>query len=149
MEIFDPEFRSPISSEKLNLFNSYGLIGALGITVTDVDNEKTLGYLEIDQRHMAPNGYLHAGTVLSLADTLCGIGCQLSLPQDASTFTTIEIKSNFFSTAVAGKILGTARALHRGRSTQVWDCTVTSEVTGKIMSEFRCTQLVVYPREDS
>lgn len=149
MVFFDPQFRYPMSSEKLSTFNSFGLIGALGITVTDVDDDRTLGFLEIDQRHMAPNGYLHAGAVLSLADTLCGIGCQLSLPQGASTFTTIEVKSNFLSTAVEGKILGLAKAIHQGKSTQVWDCTITSEVTGKVMSEFRCTQLVVYPRASS
>ena len=99
------------------------------------------------QRHlMAPNGYLHAGTVVSLADTACGYGCIASLPEGAVGFTTIELKSNFLGTAREGNIDCVATAAHTGRTTQLWDAVVTHRETGKTIALFRCTQLILYPQ---
>lgn len=134
----------PLSDEMLNNLNSFGLLGALAIQITDFD-EGLNGYFEIDDRHRAPNGFLHAGSVVSLADTLCGIGCQLKLPPGAEGFVTIELKTNFLSSASQGKVFGSSQMVHGGRTTQVWDCQVTSEFTKRVMAEFRCTQLVLYP----
>ena len=67
---------------------------------------------------MAWNRFLHAGSIVSLADTCCGYGTVRSLPQGASGFTTIELKSNFLGTALDGIIVCTAKPLHQGRSTQ-------------------------------
>jgi uncharacterized protein (TIGR00369 family) len=95
---------------------------------------------------MAPNGFLHAASVIALADTACGYGCVSSLPPGATGFTTVELKSNFMGTARAGDTLGCrARLVHGGRSTQVWDAEVTDEA-GKTLALFRCTQMVLYPR---
>jgi uncharacterized protein (TIGR00369 family) len=93
---------------------------------------------------MAPNGYLHAGTVVTLADSACGYGCIMSLPDGATGFTTIELKSNFLATALKGTLYVEAKRVHAGRTTQVWDATVTNEES-KTIALFRCTQLVLYP----
>jgi uncharacterized protein (TIGR00369 family) len=95
---------------------------------------------------MAPNGYLHAASVVALADTSCGYGCGTSLPDGATGFTTIELKSNFMGTATAGERL-TCRAwmVHGGRTTQVWDAEV-ADGSGRTLALFRCTQMVLYPR---
>lgn len=146
MSIFEQGSPLPLTEETLNVINSYGLLGAMGITLTHFDGERLYGQLEVGDDHQAPNGYLHAGVVVSLADTLCGIGCQLRLPQGAIGFTTVELKTNFISTVRNGTIFGVSSMVHGGRTTQVWDCTVTSGLTGKTMAEFRCTQLVIYPR---
>ncbi len=90
----------------------------------------------------APNGYVHAGAVVTLADTACGYGCILSLPEEASGFTTIELKTNFLRSAQEGTIACEARLAHGGRTTQLWDAAVT-DPEGRTMALFRCTQLIL------
>ena len=102
------------------------------------------GRLELGKQHLAPNGYLHAATVVALADTACGYGCVVSLPEGAANFTTAELKTNFIGTAREGRITCEARLVHGGRTTQVWDAEVKSEATGKTIALFRCTQIVLY-----
>jgi uncharacterized protein (TIGR00369 family) len=92
---------------------------------------------------LAPNGYLHAATVVGLADSACGYGCIASLPEGAYGFTTIELKTNFLGTALEGTLFCTSELVHGGRTTQVWDATVTNE-EGKKLALFRCTQLLLY-----
>jgi uncharacterized protein (TIGR00369 family) len=98
------------------------------------------GWFEIGKQHLAPNGYLHAAAVVALADTACGYGCFMSLPEGAAGFTTVELKTNFIGTALEGRITCEARLIHGGRTTQVWDAEVKSEATGKTIALFRCTQ---------
>ena len=96
---------------------------------------------------MAPNGYLHAASVIALADSACGMGCMRSRPEGAISFTTIELKSNFLGSAREGEsIVATGRLVHGGRTTQVWDAEVTNETTDKPVALFRCTQMLIYPR---
>jgi uncharacterized protein (TIGR00369 family) len=97
--------------------------------------------------HMAPNGYLHAGAVVTLADTACGYGCVISKPDAAVGFTTIELKTNFLGSAKQGEVIvAEARLVHAGRTTQVWDADVRNETTNKAMALFRCTQMLLYPK---
>ncbi len=103
--------------------------------------------LDGERRHMAPNGYLHAASVIGLADSACGAGCMASRPDGAVSFTTLELKSNFLSSAQESEtVAATATLVHGGRTTQVWDAEVVNETTGKIVALFRCTQLLIYPR---
>jgi uncharacterized protein (TIGR00369 family) len=95
---------------------------------------------------MAPNGYLHAGSLVALADTICGYGCRLNLPDGASGFTTIELKSNHLGTTLEGTVLAVATPVHLGRTTQVWDARVTHEQSGRTLALFRCTQMLLYPK---
>ena len=95
---------------------------------------------------MAPNGFLHAASVIALADTSCGYGCISRLPEGASGFTTIELKANFLGTAREGAILCRATPVHLGRTTQVWDAVVTLEASGARIALFRCTQMVLWPK---
>jgi len=101
------------------------------------------GRLDIKRHHLAPNGYLHAATVVTLADTACGYGCIMSLPQGVAGFTTAELKTNFLGTALEGGIACEARMVHGGRTTQVWDAEVKSVVSGKTIALFRCTQFLL------
>ncbi|EGF91933.1 uncharacterized domain 1 domain protein [Asticcacaulis biprosthecium C19] len=102
--------------------------------------------LPIQPQVMAPNGYLHAGSVVSLADTAAGYGCIHSLPKGAVNFTTVELKSNHLATARDGTLVAVGKAVHMGRTTQVWDVTVTHRDGGKTIALFRCTQMLIYPR---
>ena len=103
---------------------------------------------EIDIRPdlLAPNGFLHAATVVALADTACGYGCIAHLPDGAENFTTVELKCNFLGTAREGTIACTASAAHLGRTTQVWDATVARQSDGKPIALFRCTQMILWPK---
>jgi 1,4-dihydroxy-2-naphthoyl-CoA hydrolase len=95
---------------------------------------------------MAPNGFLHAGSIVTLADTCAGFGCVAALPEGANGFTTIELKSNHLGTTRDGTLECTATPVHLGRTTQVWDAVVSHRESGRTLALFRCTQMVLYPR---
>lgn len=125
------------------------LPGLLGIRVVRVDSGVLDAELDVREALLAPNGYLHAGTVVTLADTACGYGCMASLPEGAQNFTTIELKSNFMGTAREGLLVCEARAVHAGRTTQVWDASVYRRADGqdKLIASFRCTQMILWPKQ--
>jgi len=130
-------------------FNKRGvgfLPGHLGLIVTHVGEAELRSELPVHQALMAPNGYLHAGSVVTLADTSAGYGCVANLPEGATGFTTIELKSNHLGTARDGTIACTAKAAHLGKTTQVWDAVVTHQESGKTIALFRCTQMILYPK---
>jgi len=118
------------------------LPGLLGIEFDGAEDGVVRAHLALAKRHFAPNGYVHAGAIVTLADTACGYGCLLTLPDGATGFTTIELKTNFLRSAREGTIACEARLLHGGRTTQLWDATV-SDPEGRPMALFRCTQLVL------
>lgn len=99
--------------------------------------------LTIQPFHLAPNGYLHAATIVALADTACGFGCVVNLPPDAVNFTTVELKTNFLRTATHGVIECEATLMHGGKRTQLWDATVY-DAEHQVMALFRCTQMLLY-----
>jgi uncharacterized protein (TIGR00369 family) len=122
------------------------LPGLLGIEFDSVEAGLVRSRLPIAAKHMAPNGFLHAASVIALADTSCGYGCQVSLPAGATGFTTIELKSNFMGTASVGDVIACrAWLVHGGRSTQVWDAEV-ADGSGRVLALFRCTQMVLHPK---
>src|SRR4051794_4038484 len=118
------------------------LPGTLGIEMVDAADGVLRARMTLGDKHRAPNGYLHAAAVVGLADTACGYGCVLNLPEGGTGFTTIELKTNFLRSAQDGTIMCEARLVHGGRTTQLWDATVTDE-QGRTMALFRCTQLVL------
>jgi uncharacterized protein (TIGR00369 family) len=123
------------------------LPGELGIQWDEVAVGRAAGWFTVTQGHMAPNGFLHAASVIALVDSACGYACVASLPEGATGFTTIELKANYLGTAKQGDIVaGAARLAHGGRMTQVWDAEAVNRTTGKTMALFRCTQMVLYPR---
>lgn len=135
-----------INAEFLNNFGAEYLPGLIGIDIKQVAENYLLAELTVRKALIAPNGFLHAGSVVTLADTACGYGCYSNLPEGASGFTTIELKSNFMGTAREGVISCEAKAIHTGRTTQVWDATVTNRETGKLIATFRCTQMILWPK---
>jgi 1,4-dihydroxy-2-naphthoyl-CoA hydrolase len=122
------------------------LPGLIGLTILEAEERKISSRLDLREELMAPNGYLHAATVVALADTSCGYGTFVNLPEAAEGFTTIELKSNFVGTKRGGAIGCEAKLVHGGRTTQVWDATVSDEESGKPIALFRCTQMILYPR---
>lgn len=135
-----------VTLEDLNRIGVGKLPGHLGIVITHASESEIRAELPINDTVMAPNGFLHAGTVVTLADTIAGYGCIANLPSGAVGFTTIELKSNHLGTALEGTIVGSAKPAHLGKTTQVWDATVTRKESGKTIALFRCTQLILYSK---
>ena len=122
------------------------LPGLFGFRVMMMSEGQLGAELDIRPELLAPNGFLHAATVVALADTACGYGCIAHLPDGAENFTTVELKCNFLGTAREGTIACTAHGVHLGRTTQVWDATVSRKSDGKPIALFRCTQMVLWPK---
>jgi 1,4-dihydroxy-2-naphthoyl-CoA hydrolase len=134
------------SAAAFNRFGEGHLPGHLGIEIVSVEPSLLVARIPVRTELMAPNGYLHAGTLVVAADSLCGYGCVVNLPAGTTGFTTIELKSNFLGTLREGVVRCEARPLHLGRTTHVWDATLTDERTGKLLATFRCTQLVLWKK---
>jgi uncharacterized protein (TIGR00369 family) len=145
--IEEPNFMSKLrpeyTVEHLHDRQKGSLPDLLGVRVLSLEEGVLTAELTVRKELLAPNGFLHAATVIGLADTACGYACLAHLPETARNFTTVELKSNFLGTATEGTLRAVAKGVHLGRSTQVWDATVT-DPNGKTMALFRCTQIVLY-----
>lgn len=117
----------------------------LGMVVTHVSRDELRAEMPVAPHLMAPNGFLHAGSLVTLADTCAGFGCIANLPASASGFTTVELKTNHLATARDGVLECVARPVHRGRTTQLWDAEVRHRESGRVLVLFRCTQMILYP----
>ena len=135
-----------ITIDHLNARGQGFLPGLIGIEFISIEPGRLTSRLALRPELLAPNGYLHAATIIALAETTCGYGTIADLPSGAENFTTIELKSNFLGTAREGSIACVGTRVHSGRTTQVWDAQVTDEASGKTIALFRCTQLILYVR---
>jgi uncharacterized protein (TIGR00369 family) len=139
-------YRPELTAEVFNARSKGHLPGLVGLEIVTISADGVQSRLAVRPEVMAPNGFLHAASVIALADTSCGYGCIALLPQGASGFTTIELKSNFVGTAREGAVACRAWPVHLGRTTQVWDAEVMVEGGGTRIALFRCTQMVLWPR---
>lgn len=130
-------------AERLNRRSEGYLPGLLGVTLVSVAKGCVRARLDVLKHHLAPNNYLHAASVVALADSACGYATIINLPPGAEGFTTIELKTNFLGTAREGVIFCEATPAHIGRRTQVWDACVRDEKSEKSIALFRCTQMIL------
>ena len=137
---------SAIGADDLNAAGKGKLPELVGLEITEASPERVTGRLPVREALLAPNGFLHAASVIALVDSLAGYGVMTNLPDGASGFTTVELKSNFLGTAREGVILAEASPAHAGRTTQVWDAKAWREADGRVIALFRCTQMILYPR---
>jgi uncharacterized protein (TIGR00369 family) len=120
------------------------LPGILGLELVELGDGEAKMRCIVEEKHLASNGYLHAASVVALADTTAGYGCVANLPDGAIGFTTIELKSNHLSTLLHGAMVSEGTLAHGGRTTQVWDVVVSAEDSGAKIALFRCTQMLLY-----
>ena len=135
-----------MTPEHFKTFGAGHLPGLVGVEILTISEAGVESRMPVRKEVMAPNGFLHAASVIALADTSCGYGCVALMPQGASGFTTIELKTNFLGTAREGAIRCRATPVHLGRTTQVWDAVVCNEATEAKLALFRCTQMVLWPK---
>ena len=140
------KLRADRTAAYFNNFGTNNLPGMFGIETVRVAQGELVMRMVIQPQFLAPNGFLHAATVIAIADSCCGYACIAHLPEGALNFTTIELKTNFLGTARTGTLESIARAVHLGRSTHVWDATVTAIGIEKPLALFRCTQMILWPK---
>ncbi|WP_294706920.1 PaaI family thioesterase [uncultured Fusobacterium sp.] len=139
-------FNKDVTIENLEKMGKGGLSDFLGVEILSIEEGKMTSRLSIKPHHIAPNGFLHAATIIALADTTCGYASFAHLPEGAESLCTIELKSNYLGTVREGGIFCVATAMHLGRNTQVWDAKVSDEKTGKVIALFRCTQMNLFSK---
>ena len=116
--------------------------GLLGLEIIERKDGYCRAEMELQEKHLRPHiDGVHAGAIVSLADTACGQGCSASLPA-GKTFITVELKANLIASAATGRVVAEAMPLHRGKRTHVWEARVTRE-DGKLIAIFTCTQLIM------
>lgn len=133
----------PTTAEGFNELGEGYLPGLVGLEILKIGAAHVQARLPLGRQLHAPNGFLHAASIVALADTCCGYGTMYSLPEGAKGFTTLELKSNFLGTQREGIIHCNARAVHQGKSTQIWDAVVADEATDRTVALFRCTQMIL------
>jgi uncharacterized protein (TIGR00369 family) len=127
---------------ELNEWGKDALPGLIGFQIIQIEAGRLSARMRVRPDLLAPHGYLHAASVVALADSACGYGTMFDLPEDLKSFTTIELKSNFLGTARDGFVSCEATRMHKGRSTQVWDAVVRND-DHKTIALFRCTQILL------
>jgi uncharacterized protein (TIGR00369 family) len=140
------KLRRDVDLDALNARGTGRLPGWFGLRVVRIDERELAMRLQIQPQMLAPNGFLHAATVIALADTACGFATIAHLPDGAESFTTVELKCNFLGTATEGTLEAVARGAHLGRTTQVWDAEVRELANDRTLALFRCTQMVLWPK---
>jgi 1,4-dihydroxy-2-naphthoyl-CoA hydrolase len=133
----------PTSVEQFAAVGGHCMPGHLGIEVTGIAPERIALSMAVTPQLLNPVGALHGGAVVALADTACGYGTVVNMPEGGKSFTTIELKTNFLGSVVDGTLVCVATPLHLGRTTQVWDADVTHQESGRRVAMFRCTNLVI------
>ena len=141
-----PTLRPDVTLDWLNELGTEYLPGFLGVELLELMPGRLRSQMKLAQQHFAPNNFLHAASIVALADTTCGYATIAHLPEGAASFTTIELKSNHLGTVREGALLCAAHAQHLGRTTQVWDAVVTDAASGCTLALFRCTQMILWPK---
>lgn len=136
-------FRAEVTLEQLDAMSRETAIEALGIRFTEIGPDFLRGTMPVDARTHQPYGLLHGGASVVLAETLGSTAGGLCAPEGHGVVG-IEINANHLRGVRSGQVTGTARPLHVGRSTQVWDIRIEDEA-GRLVCMSRLT-LAVVPR---
>ncbi|MBT2767194.1 hotdog fold thioesterase [Stenotrophomonas sp. ISL-67] len=135
-------FREPVSIESLNALSRNTLIEHLGIVFTAAGDDWVQATMSVDARTRQPYGILHGGASVVLAETLGSSAGNLCVDIREQVCVGLEINANHIRAQRAGTVTGTARAVHVGRSTHVWDIRIEDEA-GKLVCTSRLTLAVV------
>ncbi|MFT4256238.1 MAG: hotdog fold thioesterase [Pseudoxanthomonas sp.] len=135
-------FLKPADLSALNGHARNTVIENLGIIFTEAGDDWLRATMPVDARTRQPYGLLHGGSSVVLAETLGSVAGNLCVDPATSVCVGLEINANHLRAAREGVVTGTARALHVGRSTQVWEIRIENEA-GKLVCVSRITLAVV------
>jgi len=131
--------------ERINAWNAGSMVEHLGMRVTDIGDDYLRGTMPVDARTKQPFGLLHGGASVALAESLGSLGGTMCLDATKEMAVGLDINANHVRAVTEGVVTGTARPLHIGRSTQVWEIRIEDE-HGKLVCISRLT-LAVVPRQ--
>ncbi|RUL69667.1 hotdog fold thioesterase [Dyella choica] len=135
-------WKQDTSLERLNGWSRSTLMEVLGIRLTAIGDDWLQGTLPVDQRTHQPYGLLHGGASVALAETLGSTAAMLTLDPEKERAVGLDINANHIRGVTSGTVTGTARPLHLGRSTQVWEIRIEDE-NSKLVCISRLTMAVV------
>lgn len=135
-------FREPVNLDSINALSRGSLIEHLGIVFTAAGEDWLQATMPVDARTRQPYGLLHGGASVVLAETLGSSAGNLCVDPATHVCVGLEINANHLRAARDGVVTGTARALHVGRSTQVWEIRIDNSA-GKPVCISRLTLAVV------
>ena len=137
-------WKKPISLELLNQTNADTAVTHLGIEMTEVGDDFLRARVPVDARTRQPFGILHGGVSVVLAETLGSIGAFIASPE-GHRGVGLDINANHIRAASSGWVTGTARAVHIGRTTQVWQIDMVNDA-GELTCVSRITMAILAPR---
>jgi 1,4-dihydroxy-2-naphthoyl-CoA hydrolase len=120
-------WKQSVDLDQLNAAHAQTLIEHLGIRITAVGEDHLAGSMPVDTRTLQPFGLLHGGASVALAETLGSVAANLTLASDREVAVGLDINANHVRSATSGQVFGTARPLHLGRTTQVWEIRILDE----------------------
>jgi 1,4-dihydroxy-2-naphthoyl-CoA hydrolase len=131
-----------IDLEDINTINQGTLISNLGIELTEIGDDFLIAKMPVDERTFQPMGLLHGGANVALAETLGSIGTFLIIDGKTQNGVCIEINANHIGSAMEGFVYGTAKLLHQGRTTHIWNIEIRDE-KHKLISTSRMTMMII------
>lgn len=131
--------------DRLNAMNDHTLVQVLGIRITEVGDDFLRGTMPVNARTRQPYGILHGGASVALAETLGSSAAMLCLQSDTEVVVGLDINANHIRAVRSGPVTGTARPVHIGRSTQVWEIRIDNDA-GELVCVSRLTIAVVVRR---
>ncbi len=120
-------FRRRISIAELNAMSAGSMLETLGIEFTELGDDYLRGRMPVDARTKQPFGLLHGGASVVLAESLGSMAGNLCLDPERAHAVGLEINANHLKAVTSGWVTGTARPIHIGRSTQVWDIRIEAD----------------------
>jgi 1,4-dihydroxy-2-naphthoyl-CoA hydrolase len=130
------------SIDEFNALRSNTMLGTLDIVVTEIGDDFIRGTMPVDARTHQPYGLLHGGASVTLAETLGSLAAMMCSDPNTERAVGIDINANHIRAVTSGRVTGTARPLHVGRMTQVWEIRIEDE-KGKLVCISRLTTAIV------
>ncbi len=135
-------WKQSVDLDRINSWNKNTLVEYLDMRVTEIGEDFVRGTMPVDARTKQPFGLLHGGASVALAESLGSLAANLVLDSSAEMAVGLDINANHVRAATSGRVTGTARPLHLGRSTQVWEIRIEDE-SARLVCISRLTMAVV------
>jgi 1,4-dihydroxy-2-naphthoyl-CoA hydrolase len=138
-------WKQPTDLARINGWSANTMMETLGIRITAIGDDWLAGTMPVDHRTHQPYGLLHGGASVVLAETLGSTAAMLTLDPEKELAVGLDINANHIRGVRSGTVTGTARMLHLGRTTQVWEIRIESE-EGTLVCISRITMAVIPAR---
>lgn len=127
--------------EELNEFCAHSMIGVLGIVFTGFSSDSIQATMPVNRNSMQPNGFLHGGASLALAESLAGAGSSLLIDREQFYAFGLQVSGNHVSSVSEGMLFADAQLIHKGKTTHIWEVKI-KDGNDKLISVVRVTNMI-------